>query len=206
MTTIARTKRACGAGFRRVARLSGFRAIVGLSWLTFFVIWLVLAVVDNGGQGRRRDSWSTRAIRLLFAVVVIFGTIALERDSTSQLGELASAFQAMGAVLSIIGVGFASWARVALGRNWGMPMTRHSSPELVTSGPYRLVRHPIYTGLISMWIGTSLVFPFAAVFCALMIVYMIVSSLREERDMQQQFPDAYPPYKQRSKMLVPFLF
>ena len=84
-------------------------------------------------------------------------------------------------------------------------MTLHENPELVTSGPYRYVRHPIYTGLSAMLIGTSLAYPLAALPCALMIAYSVVSALREERDMEKQFPEAYPEYKKRSKMLVPFL-
>jgi protein-S-isoprenylcysteine O-methyltransferase Ste14 len=45
-----------------------------------------------------------------------------------------------------LGLGFAIWARVHIGRNWGTPMTQKDEPELVTSGPYHLVRHPIYSG------------------------------------------------------------
>ena len=205
-TTIARTKRACGAGSRADARLIVYRAVVGLSWLVFFILWAILALVYRDGKDRRRDSWLAHGIRLLFVVAIVFSMVSLEHAPVLQFGELAGRFQAFGAVLSLAGVAFAGWARVAIGRSWGMPMTRHESPELVTSGPYRLVRHPIYTGLIAMWIGTSLVYPFAAVYCGLVIVYMIFASLREERDMQQQFPDVYPAYKQRSKMLVPFIF
>lgn len=72
-------------------------------------------------------------------------------------------------------------------------------------GPYRFVRHPIYTGVAAMFIGTALVYPLAALAGIVMIAYMVFSARREERDMEAQFPDAYPAYKQRSKMLVPFL-
>jgi protein-S-isoprenylcysteine O-methyltransferase Ste14 len=86
-----------------------------------------------------------------------------------------------------------------------MPMTQHENPELVTSGPYRLVRHPIYTGMSSMLIGTALVYPLAALPCLGMVGYTVYSALREERDMEQRFPGSYAEYKKRSKMLVPFL-
>jgi protein-S-isoprenylcysteine O-methyltransferase Ste14 len=55
------------------------------------------------------------------------------------------------------GIALAIWARVHLGRNWGMPMTQKAEPELVTSGPYRFVRHPIYSGLLAWLLGTALV-------------------------------------------------
>ncbi len=55
----------------------------------------------------------------------------------------------LGAALFLGGLGPAIWARLHLGRNWGMPQTLKSEPELITSGPYRLLRHPIYTGILT---------------------------------------------------------
>jgi hypothetical protein len=52
-------------------------------------------------------------------------------------------------------LGFAIWARVHIGRNWGTPMTQKDQPELVTSGPYHLVRHPIYSGILVASVGTA---------------------------------------------------
>ena len=54
------------------------------------------------------------------------------------------------------GIGLAIWARIHLGRNWGMPTSQKADPELVTTGPYRFVRHPIYTGLLVALLGTAL--------------------------------------------------
>ena len=64
--------------------------------------------------------------------------------------------EALGLVLFGLGLAFAIWARVHIGRNWGTPMTQKDEPELVTSGPYRLVRHPIYSGILLANIGTAL--------------------------------------------------
>ena len=63
---------------------------------------------------------------------------------------------AIGALVFVSGIAVAIWARVHLGRNWGMPMTQKAEPELVTSGPYRFVRHPIYSGLLLALVGTAL--------------------------------------------------
>jgi protein-S-isoprenylcysteine O-methyltransferase Ste14 len=110
-----------------------------------------------------------------------------------------------GCALCVGGLAFATWARFALGGSWGMPMTLHENPVLVTAGPYRYVRHPIYTGMSAMVIGSALAFPGMLLWAAVMLVYMLVSARREERDMALRFPDAYPAYRQRSKMLVPFV-
>jgi Isoprenylcysteine carboxyl methyltransferase (ICMT) family len=64
--------------------------------------------------------------------------------------------QGIGLVIFILGLALAIWARVYLGRNWGMPMSQKVDPELVTTGPYRSVRHPIYSGIILAMIRTTI--------------------------------------------------
>lgn len=65
--------------------------------------------------------------------------------------------RAAGVALVLCGLGTAVWARISLGRNWGMPMSEKEEPELVTSGPYGVVRHPIYSGIVLATVGTALV-------------------------------------------------
>jgi protein-S-isoprenylcysteine O-methyltransferase Ste14 len=184
-----------------VAAYSGL--IVGVSWLVFLAVWAVLATV-YGGSAPRTFSPRARAVRLLlfvgFLLAMIYGW------NLRLFGAWSANVANAGSALCVLGLAFAIWARVSLASNWGMPMTLHANPELVTSGPYRFVRHPIYTGLTAMLFGTALVFPIAALPGGLMIAYSLHSARREERDMERRFPDAYPAYRQRSKFLVPFLF
>jgi protein-S-isoprenylcysteine O-methyltransferase Ste14 len=177
--------------------------IIGICWLVFFAVWFVAALF--GRATMRSFSPGARALRLLIIVAILVAMFYGDRIQVPELASVGTALADAGDALCIAGVAFAIWARVALGRNWGMPMTLHDNPELVTSGPYRFVRHPIYTGLAAMFIGTALVYPLVAFGGIAMIAYMVFSARREERDMEARFPDAYPAYKQRSKMLVPFL-
>ena len=178
--------------------------IVAGTWLALIVAWFVAAVVLGVG-GIGRTSTLGRVVRLLLVVVVWvavgYGYRLPAPVSTPTRLDMA----AVGAALCVAGCAFAIWARFSLGRSWGMPMTRHAAPELVTSGPYRFVRHPIYTGILFMLVGTSLLYPLAAAPSAAFIAYFVYSARREEGDMERQFPDAYPAYKRRSKMLIPFL-
>jgi protein-S-isoprenylcysteine O-methyltransferase Ste14 len=113
----------------------------------------------------------------------------------------------LGLVLFAPGLGFAIWARVHLGRNWGTPMTQKDEPELVTSGPYRLVRHPIYSGILVAGVGTAVALSWLWLSAVVLAgVYFVYSATVEERYMTQQFPDAYPAYKGATKMLLPFVF
>jgi protein-S-isoprenylcysteine O-methyltransferase Ste14 len=181
-----------------------FQLIVGASWLVLIVVWFLAAVVLGiGGIGR--TSTLGRVVRLLLVVAVWvavgYGYRLPPLVSTPTMLRIA----AVAAGLCVAGCAFAIWARFSLGRSWGMPMTRHENPKLVTSGPYRVVRHPIYTGIVFMLVGTSLLYPIAAIPSAAFIAYFVYSARREEVDMERQFPDDYPPYKRRSKMLIPFV-
>ena len=190
--------------------MKNYALVLAICWLAFFGVWAVLAMLGGGG-GRRAPTPLGRWLRLLLIALIVLAVVFGDRlplglaRSTAEAAA-ASGAAAVGCVLCVLGLAFAIWARVTLGRHWGMPMTLHERPELVTSGPYRYVRHPIYTGVGTMTIGTTLVFPLAVLWSAAIIAYFVYSARREERDMERLFPDVYPAYRQRSKMLVPFLF
>ncbi len=177
--------------------------IIAGCWIAFFAVWLALSIA--GVRGRRQYSPSRSALRLVIVVVFVITLRYGDRLPATLFGRVTDEVAAVGSAVCVIGVAFAIWARVTLGRNWGMPMTLHAQPELVTSGPYAYVRHPIYTGVLAMFIGTTLVHPLAAAPSVILLAYFLFSARREERDMERQFPEAYPAYKKRSKMLVPFL-
>ena len=96
---------------------------------------------------------------------------------------------------------------MSIGRNWGSPMTQKVEPELVTSGPYHLVRHPIYSGILVAGVGTAVALSWLwLIAVGLAGVYFVYSATVEEGYMARMFPDTYPAYKNSTKMLVPFIF
>ena len=106
----------------------------------------------------------------------------------------------------VVGLAFAIRARLTIGRNRGTPMSQKDDPELVTSGPYRLVRHPIYSGVLVAGAATALALSWWwLVAVALAGIYFIYSATVEERFLTEQFPDTYAAYKRSTKMLVPFI-
>ena len=93
-----------------------------------------------------------------------------------------------------------------IGRNWGTPMTQKDEPELVTSGPYHVVRHPIYSGILVAGVGTAVALSWLWLTAvALAGVYFVYSATVEERYLTGQFPDTDPVCKRTTKMLVPFI-
>ena len=82
-----------------------------------------------------------------------------------------------------------------------------NEPELVTSGPYQLVRHPIYSGILVAGVGTAVALSWVWLIAVVLAgVYFLHSATVEERYMTEQFPDDYPVYKRSTKMLAPFIF
>lgn len=184
--------------------------ILGL-WLLFLVYWGFMALGAKrtiGGSIWRREGALRLAILVLLALAlrVPAARRALRNADGHALGA-GIAIGIAGVALCAFGIGLAIWARFHIGRNWGMPMSRKEAPELVTSGPYAVIRHPIYTGILLAMLGSALG---QSVFWMLPLVlfggYFIHSARREEKLMLQQFPDHYPAYMARTRMLVPFLF
>ena len=113
----------------------------------------------------------------------------------------------IGAVLCIAGLLVCIWARFTLGRNWSGVVTLKGGHELITSGPYALVRHPIYTGLLSMFVATVIVLGHVAGIIAIPFVFVSfwVKLRYEEKLMLEKFPNEYAAYQQRVKRLIPFV-
>ena len=99
------------------------------------------------------------------------------------------------------------WARRHLGRNWSGTVTLKENHELIVRGPYRLVRHPIYAGLLAMIIATAIQQGHIAGMIAVVLVFVSfwIKSSAEEELMLKQFPDQYPTYRKRVKRIIPFL-
>lgn len=118
-----------------------------------------------------------------------------------------SVIEVTGLVLFSVGIILAFWARITLGNNWGMPMSQKQDPALITSGPYRCIRHPIYSGVLLMVLGSTLdVNSYWAIVFLLATFYFVYSAFAEERRLVEAFPKAYPAYRSRTKMFIPFLF
>ena len=175
--------------------------VFAVGWAAFWLYWLVAAFFVKRG----RVSWS-RELRV--RAVIVVSTILLVRLGALRGHNLnTDPWRAgLGLALFAVGLWFAIWARVHIGRNWGGPMTHKDEPELVTSGPYHLVRHPIYAGVLVAGVGTAVALNlWWLIAVGLAGIYCLYSATVEERYMTEQFPDAYPLYKRSTKMLVPFI-
>ncbi len=186
--------------------MSIYASILAAIWAFFIFLWIVLAADTKGYARRNRSAWGIRVLILvgIFALLRFPGVRhffgGLERAIWSP------ALACIGLALAALGISLAIWARLRLGRNWGMPMSLKRDPELVTGGPYAYVRHPIYSGIILAMLGSALVSIAWIVAFALFCAYFVWSAKTEEKIMRAQFPDLYPRYVERTKMLIPFVW
>ena len=173
---------------------------IGIGWVVFWIYWLVAATRAKQSAGpRRRLPPGVRVVLLAFIAIRLLRGSALTTHSDLALAVVGTIVFASGLLLAV-------WARIHLGRNWGMPMSQKDEPELVTDGPYRFVRHPIYTGILFGLLGTALATDlYWLVVCVFLGGYFIYSARVEEQNLIRTFPRQYPIYRARTKMLIPFV-
>jgi protein-S-isoprenylcysteine O-methyltransferase Ste14 len=183
-------------------------ALLALIWTAWLLSWLIGSFF-SGRTEKHVGTWDSRAYR----IPILIGAILLMPRNASILGE--KALWQIGdtgiyvlAALTAAGCLFTWWARIHLGRFWSSAITRKEGHRVVDTGPYGLVRHPIYTGLIGALIATGIA---VGTITALLGAALIAAGLWQKARMEEGFltaelgADAYGPYCRRVPMLVPFL-
>jgi protein-S-isoprenylcysteine O-methyltransferase Ste14 len=177
--------------------------VILAGWAAFWIYWLAASIGVKSGKTRWGQFAGSR-VAIIFIVVLLLHLRLLKGTQEVTHSPL---LEGIGLAVWVLGLALAVWARVYIGQNWGMPMTRKADPELVTTGPYRTIRHPIYAGIIVGMAGTAIaVGTYWLIALALAGGYFIYSAFVEDRDMAKTFPAAYPDYKRSTKMIIPFVF
>jgi protein-S-isoprenylcysteine O-methyltransferase Ste14 len=185
-----------------------YEAPFAVIWLVWLAYWIVAA--RNVKAVRRREPYATRfghiALSALAAALLAFPDRRLPWLDERFLPRTMIAYW-LGLIMLAAGIGFAVWARNYLGRNWSGTVTVKQDHELIRTGPYRLVRHPIYTGLLLAILGTAVAFgEWRGLLAFALIAASLLLKLRtEERFMSESFPDEYPRYRADVPALIPFI-
>ncbi|MGB6602831.1 MAG: isoprenylcysteine carboxylmethyltransferase family protein [Steroidobacteraceae bacterium] len=185
-----------------------YHRALALLWGAWALYWLISAVGTK--RTLRRESLVKRlgyVLPLLIAAVLIGARGAPWAAWLSmRLWPHSPVPPRIGLDLVLAGLAFSVWARVHLGRNWSGIVTVKEQHELIRTGPYALVRHPIYTGIITAALGTAVVSATVrAAIGVLIIAAALVVKLRvEERFMRETFADQYARYCEEVPALVPF--
>jgi protein-S-isoprenylcysteine O-methyltransferase Ste14 len=184
--------------------MSALRSSIFAVWAVFWIYWLIAAT--NVKEHSRQRS-PMRRIRPVSLIIIVAAIVVIHNvRGAGSLTIHSPVIEAVGTIVFLSGLALAVWARVHLGRNWGMPMSRKDDPELVTSGPYRFIRHPIYSGILLAVLGTALAVNLDwLLLLGLLGAWFVHSATVEEGLMTDQFPSVYPAYRNRTRMLGPFL-
>jgi protein-S-isoprenylcysteine O-methyltransferase Ste14 len=171
------------------------------TWLIFWVYWFIAAFNSKRNISYNLGGSGSRLVIVLVAFVVLrFWRFSYGPPIPSLL------FSGLGLVLLFLGLGLCIWSRLAMGKNWGMPMSQKAEPELVSSGPYQSIRHPIYSGILLATIGS--IFIAGLTWIVLLVVvggYFIYSAYKEEENLSRSLP-GYKDYRRHTKMFIPFVF
>ena len=183
-------------------------AAIGLIWLVWIVVWIILA--RGAKPVAQTESLASRLLHLLPLAVAYYLLVAAfvplpflnERFVPS-----AAWITWLGVALTSAGIAFAIWARACLAGNWSGSVTLKQGHELVVLGPYRWVRHPIYSGLLTALVGTALARGEwrGAIAVAIAAIALWRKLKLEEALMVRQFGDAYVRYTRRARTLIPFV-
>jgi protein-S-isoprenylcysteine O-methyltransferase Ste14 len=183
----------------------GSAAALSLCWGAFLLTWLVSAALTASRDPEERTEPFTSLLLPVFFGVFLLNTVIPWPD-WSPLQVQAYWVRMLGASILVVSTAFTVWARFALGTmSRGSPTVKQH--QLRTAGPYAITRHPIYTGILGMALGTALVAslgPWALPF-PILLVGLVVKMRLEERQMLAEFPDEYPVYQRRVPQLVPGL-
>lgn len=177
-------------------------------WLLWGAVWLLWAFQSK--QTRQRESLASQIsyrIPIFAALYLIFATKHLGRLLTSAIFPYSPCLGWLGVAVTVLGFAFTFWARAILGGNWSGEVTIKVGHELVCTGPYRFVRHPIYTGMITAMAGTALAYdqwrgiPIVALFW----LSFTLKRLKEEQFMRQTFGVEYDDYARITGAIFPML-
>jgi protein-S-isoprenylcysteine O-methyltransferase Ste14 len=178
-------------------------------WGLVIVTWIVAAAYwGRKAPGKHQGGAGTEAAWRIGAVIAAAVVYVPARGDLHRVSDHARWLELLGLALLVVSAAFAIWARLTLGRMWSAsPDVLRSGHRLQTDGPYAITRHPIYTGLLGMLIGTVLLNGVGAslVLLAAGAVVLATRIPIEERLMSRTFPDEYAQYRKRVPALLPGL-
>jgi protein-S-isoprenylcysteine O-methyltransferase Ste14 len=186
-----------------------FRQLIPAMWLAWALYWWLSA--RGVKADRRREGTGSRLghiVPLLVAGALLVPNLLWLGPLEVRLLPRSLAVYLVAVALTAAGLLFSVWARLHIGRNWSGTVTIKQDHELVDDGPYRFVRHPIYTGLLVAFIGSALASDNGRGVLAVVIAFAALwRKLKlEERWMIETFGEAYVRYRERVPALVPRIF
>jgi protein-S-isoprenylcysteine O-methyltransferase Ste14 len=177
---------------------------IALAWAAFLLFWVFSALAA------RPMRWLNVALALIMIAAVTSLFFLLQQSAVLEgynprLWQRSLLLGIAGDIVVLAGVLLFVWARHTLGSNWNAGAA--AEQELVQSGPYAYVRHPIYSGFLTMALGTAMTYGrlLGVLILVASVAGLYLRAMREESLLLVKFPTSYRPYKERTKALIPYL-
>ena len=181
-------------------------SLAGRAWAIWALGWLAMAFFSK--STKRRESPGQRLQHLIPAML---GFFLIFRESFGAAWLTRTIFpdnpvlMFVGVALTILGLLFSVWARLALGSNWSGTVTIKANHQLIRRGPYRFIRHPIYTGMLTALLATAVTQQLLSglVGFAVVLFALYRKAIREESFLSQEFGEAFVEHQQHTGMFLP---
>jgi protein-S-isoprenylcysteine O-methyltransferase len=177
--------------------------LIYASWLILLAYLIVAALGDKQNTGEH----PLQNFGILFIVIISFMLPHIKIFRFLNFDPVSPVQSSIGVILCLTGIAIKIWGRQQLGKNRSQAVSVKEGHELVTSGPYNYVRHPMYSGGFIAILGSAVVMGGAWIFLLVFLgAIFFWRAGAEDRLMEMQFPDEYPGYKSRTKALIPFVW
>lgn len=183
---------------------------LSLTWAIVLIVWIITGFFAKKVQSQegRLSRFAQYWLPLLVAIYLLgpgewFGHTWLRQnfvEHSNLVGIIALCFCIPGGIIAV-------WSRVQLGRNWSLSVQQKEDHELIQTGIYGVVRHPIYTGLLLLFVGNALIVGDYRAIIAVIIVFVSLwfKLKKEEKVLIETFGEQYRDYRKRTSALIPFL-
>ena len=185
-----------------------FESFFPVVWIAFLVYWRIKAVGTKTTQRREPDASGILRPLAFLVVIVLLSTTRIPLPWLyRQLWPSGMWAFWIGAAVTVVGLLFAVWARQHLASNWSSAVTIKEGHELITTGPYALVRHPIYTGILTGFLGTAIALSQVRGVIGFVLIFLVLWAKlsMEEEWMHSQFGETYATYVHQTAALVPYI-
>jgi len=185
-----------------------FQYLFHAMWISYLIYWWIMS--RNVKVTVRTESLLSRLTRSV-AIILAGLLLGLPKSSISFLDlrflPSGNLYFWIGTIITADGLCFSVWARHYLGKNWSQAVTIKEDHKLITSGPYAIVRHPIYTGLLFGFTGTTIALgEWRGVISVALVFIVLLHKLNlEEKWLREQFGEPYEKYRQKVSAILPFI-
>jgi protein-S-isoprenylcysteine O-methyltransferase Ste14 len=181
--------------------------IILLAWVAFLLFWGISAITTKPTKGNR--NWAA-VILMVIATVGLYLLLrhaSIPKNINNLLWERKLPLSIVAVAIVLVGLFILIWARSALGVNWNANAETKEWQALVQKGPYAKVRHPMYTGLVTMVLGSAIEYGrmLGVVILVVFIAGFCLKALQEESILTKRYGNAYQEYKAKTKAFIPYI-